>query len=147
MTPRQVFELVVSLEKDLADFYQEIGQVERLRPFADIFSFMTDHSASHAAQIEKMAAATEWPVLNTAPIQELHERLKSSLFDQIRDEQDGTVVMRRLAQTEEVIGQIYQSIAAHFRRLSAANGAIADQFEKLAEEEFGHRDTILEDTP
>jgi hypothetical protein len=34
MTQRQLFELVVALEKDLADFYQKIGQIGRLKPFA-----------------------------------------------------------------------------------------------------------------
>jgi hypothetical protein len=145
MTPRQVFELVVSLENDLADFYQEIGQVERLKPFADIFSFMTDHSASHADRIEKMASATEWPVLNTAPIKELHERLKSSLGEQIRQEEDNAAVMQLLARTEDVIGQLYQSVAEHYQRLSDAYAAVAAQFGKLSSEEFGHRDYILEE--
>jgi hypothetical protein len=145
MTPRQVFELMADLESDLADFYQHIGQIENLKTFADIFSFMTDHSERHAARIRKMARTSEGPVLSTAPVKELHERLKTSLLDQIRDEPDGTVIMSKLAQTEEVVGQLYQSIADHYRKLSAANAALADQFEKLSSEEFGHRDTILEE--
>ncbi len=48
MTPRHILELVVLLERDLAGFYQDIGRIDRLAPFADIFSFMTDHSATQA---------------------------------------------------------------------------------------------------
>ena len=147
MTPRQVFELMAALESDLADFYQQIGQIEHLKTFADIFSFMTDHSERHADRIKKMAMTSDRPTLSIEPVKELHERLKSSLLDQIRDEPDGTIVMRKLAQTEEVIGQLYQSIAEHYRKLSAANALIADQFERLSSEEFGHRDTILEEMP
>jgi hypothetical protein len=40
MTPRLVLDLAVALERDLADFYQKLGKVDRLRQFADIFSFM-----------------------------------------------------------------------------------------------------------
>jgi rubrerythrin len=144
MTPRHVLELSVALEKDLADFYQEIGGIDRLRPFADIFSFMADHSARHAAQIEKAAAAFVWPVLNTEPINELQRRIKSSLLDQIRSETDENAVMSKLARTEDIIGQLYQSIAEHYRKLSESCSAVADQFEGLSREEYGHRDYILE---
>jgi regulator of replication initiation timing len=143
MTPHQVFNLVADLETDLADFYQEIGRIENLKPYADIFSFMTDHSQNHARRIESVAASIDLPVLNTDPINELHRRLKSSLLEQIRDEKDVDTVMHRLARTEETIGQLYQSIADHYRRLAVAYTAVADQFETLSGEEFGHRDYIL----
>jgi hypothetical protein len=143
MTPHEVFELVVALETDLADFYLEMGQIERLKPFADIFSYMTDHSQSHARQIDKAAATINLPLLNTEPINELHQRLKSSLHEQILEEKDEKTVMRRLAQTEEVVGQLYQSIADHYRKLAASYTAVAEQFETLATEEFQHRDYIL----
>ena len=55
MTPRLVLDLAVALERDLADFYQKIGEIDRLRQFADIFSFMVDHSANHAVQIETLS--------------------------------------------------------------------------------------------
>jgi len=143
MTPHQVFERVVALESDLADFYLEMGHSERFKPFADTFSFMTDHSQNHARQIDSAAASINLPVLNIDPINELHRRLKSSLLEQIRDEQDEKTVMRLLAQTEETIGMLYQSIANHYRKLAVAYTAVADQFETLSKEEFGHRDYIL----
>lgn len=142
MTPRQLFEKVVALETDLADFYLEIGQIEHLKPLADIFSFMTDHSQEHARQIDRVAAAIDMPELDTDPINELHQRLKSSLLEQIRDEKDKDTIIRKLAQTEDVIGQLYQSIAAHYRKLATAYTAVADQVETLSKEEFGHRDYI-----
>lgn len=146
MTPHQIFELVVALETDLADFYLEMGQSERFKSHADIFSFMTDHSQSHARQIDKVAATIDIPALNTDPINELHRRLKSSLLEKIRDEKDEHTVMRRLAQTEETIGLLYQSIADHYRKRAVAYTAVADQFERLSQEEFGHRDYILDQT-
>jgi len=144
MTPREVFDLAISLEEDLADFYQQIGRIEDLKPFADIFSFMTDHSADHAARIQGMAAEAALPALNTAPMKDLHERLKSSLLEKIQHEKDPTAVMQLLAQTEDAIGQLYRSVAQHYQHLSDAFSAVADQFEKLSQEEFGHRDYILD---
>lgn len=142
MTPHQVFELVVALETDLADFYLEMGQIERLKPFADIFSFMTDHSQNHARQIDRAAAAIDLPELDIAPIETLHRRIKESLQEQVRQEEDGEKVMAELALAEEIVGKLYQSIAKHYRKLATAYTAVADQFETLSKEEFGHRDYI-----
>jgi len=142
MTPHQVFDLVVALETDLADFYLEIGQIERLKPFADIFSFMTDHSKNHARQIDKAAALIELPELNTAPIETLHQRIKASLQEKILQEEDTDKVMAELARAEEIIGTLYQSIAAHYRNRISAYKKIADQFDQLSTEEFDHRDYI-----
>ena len=144
MTPRHILELVVLMERDLADFYQDVGRIDRLTPFADIFSFMTDHSATHAAQIEKTANTLTWPALDTEPIKALHRRIKSSLREQILDETEETAVLKKLARTEEIIGQLYQSIAEHYRKLSESCTAVAEQFEKLSQEEYGHRDYILD---
>ncbi|MCB2170760.1 MAG: hypothetical protein KQI78_24125 [Deltaproteobacteria bacterium] len=142
MTQQQVFELVVALEKDLADFYQKIGQIERLKSFADIFSYMTDHSHNHALQIERAAASIDLPELNIAPIETLHRRIKESLQEQILREDDNDKIMAQLARAEEIIGTLYQSIASHYRKRAATYSQIAEQFDQLYEEELAHRDYI-----
>jgi len=144
MTPHQVFELVVALETDLADFYLELGQVERLKPFADIFSFMTDHSQNHARQIDRAAASIDLPELDTAPIETLHRRIKESLQEQILREENSGKVMAELARAEEIIGKLYQSMASHYHSRAAAYSKIAEQFDQLYEEEFAHRDYIID---
>ena len=143
MSPRELFRLIVDLENDLADFYQEIGQTEHLKAFADIFSFMADHSQRHARRIEGMAASFNLPALNIEPVKELHRRLKSSLQAQIQKEKDEDRAMRQLAHTEEVVGQLYQSMADHYRKLAGAHADLADQLEELSREEYSHRDYIL----
>ena len=143
MTPRELFQLIADLENDLADFYQALGQVEHLKPFADIFSFMTDHSQRHARQIEAMAAGVERPVLNVVPIKELHQRLKTSLHAKITGAKDEDAALRQLAHTEELVGQLYQSMADHYRRTAGAYEELADQLEELSKEEYSHRDYIL----
>jgi rubrerythrin len=144
MTPQALFKLIVDLENDLADFYQDLGQVDRLKAFADVFSFLADHSQRHARRIEKTARSAEMPILNTDPIRELHQRLKASLREQVRNEKDEGKVMRQLARTEEVIGQLYHSMSENYRKQAAACTAIADQLEEISREEYGHRDYILE---
>ncbi len=143
MSPREFFRLIVELENDLADFYQEIGQIERLKPFADIFSFMADHSQRHARRIEAMAAAVNLPVLNPEPVKELHNRLKTSLHAKILGEKNQDRALRQLAHTEEVVGQLYHSMADHYRRLADAYADMAGQLEELSREEYSHRDYIL----
>jgi hypothetical protein len=143
MEPRQLFDLVITLEKDLADFYQKIGQLKHLKPFADIFSYMTDHSQNHARQIEITAASIDLPELNTTAIETLHRRIKESLQEQILLEKNSDKVMAELARAEEIVGTLYQSIADHHRKLAGAHTDIDNQFETLAKEKFEHRDYIL----
>ncbi len=143
MTPQELFQLIVDLENDLADFYEEIGQGERLKSFADIFSFMADHSQRHARRIATMAAAADLPALNIEPVKALHQRLKTSLHAQILEDDDEDRALGRLAHTEEVVGQLYQSMADHYRKLAGAYADIADQLEELSREEYSHRDYIL----
>ena len=143
MTPRELFQLIADLENDLADFYQELGQVKHLRPFADVFSFMADHSQRHARRIETMAAGIDLPVLNVAPVEELHRRLKTSLHAKILEARDEDRALRQLAHTEEVVGQLYQSMADHYRKLAGTYADFADQLEELSREEYNHRDYIL----
>jgi hypothetical protein len=144
MTPREVFALVLALEKDIADFYEELGRTEGLKPFADIFSYMSDHSQQHARQVEKAATAAVLPELDPSPIETLHRRIEESLRSQVPAESDAGQVMAQLARAEEVVGQLYASIAEHFRKRAAALEAIAGQFEQLSREEMAHRDFILD---
>ncbi len=132
MTPRELFQLIAELENDLADFHQELGQVKHLRPFADVFSFMADHSQRHARRIETMAAGIDLPVLNVVPVEELHRRLKTSLHAQILEARDEDRALRQLAHTEEVVGQLYQSMADHYRQLAGTYADVADQLEELS---------------
>ena len=143
MTPRELFQLIAQLENDLADFYQELGRVEHFKPFADVFSYMTDHSQRHARQIETMAAGVEFPALNVEPVKEPHERLKTSLHANTTGEDDENEALRQLAHTEEVVGRLYQSMATHYRKRAGAYTDLADQLEALSREEYNHRDTIL----
>ena len=143
MTPRQVFDLVAELEKDLADFYEDIGRIERLKPYADVFSFMSDHSQSHARQVEAAARHT-LPELDPSPIETLHRRIKEGLKEQVLQAENGDRVLSLLARAEEIIGELYQSIADHYRKQAAVLTGIADQFTQLGRDELAHRDFILD---
>jgi rubrerythrin len=138
-----LFETVVALERDLADFYHALGRSERLKPLADIFSYMADHSARHADRIQDATVRSDPPPLNIAPLQALQERLKSALRQQVESEADDRLVLERLAQAEDIVGQMYQSLAQYFQQSAARSQDIAALFEKLAQEERGHRDYIL----
>lgn len=141
MTPHQVSDLVAALEKDLADFYADLGRVERLKPYADIFSFMSDHSQRHARQVEAAARHT-LPELDPAPIETLHRRVKEGLKEQVLEAQSGDRVLSLLARAEEIVGELYQSIADHYRKQAAILTGIAEQFTQLSRDELDHRDFI-----
>ena len=59
------------------------------------------------------------------------------------EDDDKDRALGQLAHTEEIVGQLYQSMADHYRKLAGAYADVADQLEELSREEYSHRDYIL----
>jgi hypothetical protein len=51
MTPQQAIDRIVSFEKDLAGFYEDLQLKASLKPLEKICRFMAQHSAIHAEMI------------------------------------------------------------------------------------------------
>jgi DNA phosphorothioation-dependent restriction protein DptG len=141
-TPQEVIDLVVAFEKDLAAFYQVLQLKPDLKPLARICRFMAQHSDIHAEMIANYRSNAEIPQLQTDPLETLHERLKTSLQQELAASTDIGEVVNKIAQAEDVISQAYAKIADHYSDLADTYQMIAGKFRSLAEDERQHRDTI-----
>jgi rubrerythrin len=143
MGPQQIIDMVVSLEKDLATFYEDLQLKASLKPLEKICRFMAQHSAIHAEMIANYRSNAEIPQLEINPLRILHERLKTGLRKELIDTKDVNEVARKLSQAEEIIGQAYAKIADHYNQVADNYRMIASKFNALADDERSHRDQIL----
>jgi hypothetical protein len=82
-TPQQVIDLVVSFERDLASFYDDLLLEPHLKPLENICRFMAQHSLIHAEMIANYRSDANIPQLQVTPLTTLHNRLKTSLRKEI----------------------------------------------------------------
>jgi hypothetical protein len=143
MTPQQIIDRVVSLERELADFYTNLQSEPHLKPLEKIFRFMARHSAIHAELIANYRTDASIPQLEIDPLKTLHDRLKAGLREELSKSDDIHEAARKLSRAEEVIGLAYDRIADHYAHVSDTYGKIAGKFKALAEDERNHRDYIL----
>jgi rubrerythrin len=144
MTPRQIIDLVVSFEKDLATFYEDLQLKASLKPLEKICRFMAQHSAIHAELIANYRSNADVPQLEINPLGTLHDRLKTSLRKELIATDDVNEAARKLSQAEEIVSQAYAKIADHFDQVADTYRMIASKFNSLADDERTHRDYILQ---
>ena len=143
LTPQEVIDLVVALEKDLVGFYDDLPLRNELKPLEKICRFMSQHSAIHAQLIANYRSNAAIPQLHPDPLTTLHERLKTALREELATTDDIDQAAVRLAQTEEALAMAYARIAKHFADVADVNQSIAGRSDTLADDERSHRDYIL----
>jgi DNA phosphorothioation-dependent restriction protein DptG len=142
ITPQQVIDLVVAFEKDLATFYKALQLKPNLKPLEGTCRFMAQHSEIHAEMIANYRSNADIPQLQTNPLATLHERLKTSLEQELATTDDVAKAADKIAQAEDIISQAYAKIADHYSELADTYQMIAGKFRSLAEDERQHRDYV-----
>jgi hypothetical protein len=145
MTPQQIIDRVVSFEKDLAAFYEDLELKGSLKPLEKVCRFMAQHSAIHAEMIANYRSNAKIPQLEINPLGILHDRLKTSLRDALAATDDIDQAARQLSQAEEIVGHAYAKIADHYAQVADAYRMIAGKFDALAADERSHRDHIIKE--
>jgi len=145
--PVPIFDFITTLETDIAGFYRRLKAVSRLVHSGPLFDFMATHSEGHAREVAGLAARHVRPELDQAFLREVHGHIKHSLEAEIRNAPDLGEVIEKLAKTEELVGKMYLMIGAHYRSLAAHATAMADDMQRIADEEFQHRDMVRRDRP
>ena len=143
LTPQEVIDLVVALEKDLVEFYDDLPLRKALKPLKRICRFMSQQSAIHAQMIANHRSNAAIPQLRLDPLTTLHERLKTTLHKELAATDDVDQAAIRLSQSEEVLAMAYARIAEHFANVADVYQTIAGKFNTLADDERSHRDYIL----
>ncbi len=66
-------------------------------------------------------------------------------MEEIKNESNIVYVLQKLADSEEQLGKIYKSIAVHYKKNAEKYQMLSSAIDKIGDEEFGHRDVILND--
>jgi rubrerythrin len=143
MEPSALFKLITSLEDDLARFYAKLKNISSLNEFVKVFEKMEQQSRGHSNKIQKDAFSFEVKPLDCQPIYELHNKIKKTLFDKVTTQNDTESALKILADSEEVIGKLYQSIANHYKKQATHYTKLIETLEEISKDEFKHRDAIL----
>jgi|WetSurMetagenome_2_1015567.scaffolds.fasta_scaffold43918_2 hypothetical protein len=139
-----VADLVAYLENDLADFFARIKALPRLKEAQDTLRHMEDQCRQHARRGADISRGYAVPGgLRFGGIVESQARLKQAISDAVIREPDLAVVFRRLADMEATVALLYRRIAEHIRSLGEVHAPIAEEFDRLAADEWQHQTTIL----
>jgi rubrerythrin len=136
---------IVFLENTLATYYQKIKNLARLEGARAVLEFMEVHSFEHAKIIEETRGKYPKPIVRESLIADFQNNLLNSVFKEISEEKDILKVLETLADSEESIGKLYQSFSSLLKKLSDHYLSVAEEIEKIAKEEFNHRDLLLKD--
>ncbi len=136
---------IIFLENTLATFYQKIKNLARLEGARNILEFMEIHSFEHAKIIEELKEQFPKPVMRENMIADFQNNLLDSVFKKITEEKDILQALTILADSEESLGKLYESMARLLKKMADHNLMIAEKIEGIALQEYSHRDLLLKD--
>lgn len=136
---------IIFLENTLATYYQKIKNLARLEGARNVLEFMEVHSFEHAKIIENIKVELQKPVMRENMIADFQNNLVNSVFGKISRENDILKVLDMLADSEESLGKLYESMASILRKTADYNNKIAERIEEIAGHEYQHRDLLRKD--
>lgn len=138
----KIFEVLMLLEEDLAVLYKKLAGITRFAPVRDVFEFLVKQASARALHIRNFPKEFVKPGFNTAVVQELHNRLKDSVFIDTLNEPNLNNCLEKLSSAEDVIGKLYMSMAEYFGKVSDYYMKIGAKIESYSHEEFVRRDML-----
>jgi hypothetical protein len=140
----EYLDLIIRLEDDLARFYEMIKKLVRLKMSREVLEYMEVHSYEHARRVEAFKLKNKKPQFSTEAVVQLHDQIINTVQKSIQHEKDILVVLNKLAGSEDSVGKLYTSMAKYLQGLSSYYKIVAEEIDKIAGEEFNHRDLLLE---
>lgn len=138
-----IFDLLTELELHIAALYNKAKKLTRFKEFAETFQLMETVSANHSAEIKKMGNNKSMPVFDRAAVIRMHDKIKNKLWEDVIKETDESLILKKMAQSEEDAGKLYTAISLYFKKLSEYYSNVSNDIQKIAGEEFEHRDALL----
>ncbi len=136
---------IIFLENTMATYYQKIKNLARLEGARAVLEFMEVHSFEHAAIIEETRDRFPKPAVRESMIADFQNNLLNTVLKKISEEKDILAVLQTLAESEESMGKLYQSMSSLLKKTADHYVSVADQIESIARQEFDHRDLLLKD--
>jgi hypothetical protein len=144
MEPKLILKLISLFEKDMAEFYSKLKNVSMLMECAEVFKSMESYSQKHAVHIGSECMPPRISHLSVEPLNRLHNNVKESFLNEIKNESDLQVILKKLADVEDQTGKIYKSIAKHYGKFADNYQKLSDEISGIGDDQFIHRDSILE---
>lgn len=136
---------IIFLENTMATYYQKIKNLARLEGARAVLEFMEVHSFEHAAIIEETRDRFPKPAVRESMIADFQNNLLNTVLKKISEEKDILAVLQTLAESEESMGKLYQSMSSLLKKTADHYVSVAEQIESIARQEFDHRDLLLKD--
>jgi rubrerythrin len=141
---KEVLDLIIQVEEDLAAFYNKVKGISRLDSAKGVFQYMVEESFKHARSIESLKNKFEKPGIQTTLVLDITHKIREKLFTNIIQEKNYNKAIDQMAQTEENIGKLYANIAAFYLKLSSYYQKVSESINHISEEEMEHRDKLLQ---
>lgn len=145
MDPIDVLKVFIKLEKDIAAFYKKLKNISSIGEIVRTYEKMEQQSSRHAERIMQDYKSFRIHDLDIAPLIILHNHVKKNLLEEIKNESNILYILQKLADSEEQLGNIYKSIAVHYKKNARKYMALGEAIDKIGDEEYSHRDVILKD--
>lgn len=138
-----IFDMLEFLENDLADTYVYLKEKSKLPLLSAVYNYMINHSRRHAEEIKRMHAGLEVATLDEEKVFTFQRNLKLRLTERMHQQTDEIETTRKMADTEEITGQLYTHLAGQFRKIGRFYNGLADNLDSLAEDEYEHKEQLL----
>lgn len=141
----EYLEYAVLLEKAIAGFYEQLKKQDKLGRIKQVLEFMETHSMEHAERLSEASRSLSKPALGDSMIMDYQNFVTRKVYEQVDQEHDLLKILQALADSEEKLGDLYNTISDVMGQLSSHYTHVAEKFREIARDEYRHRDLLLAD--
>jgi len=141
--PLDIFELVSELEIHIAELYGKMKIISRFRDYFDTFRLMEEISFDHSEKIKDLMKKYTVSAFDRISVIKIHDKIKNKLWENVIESNDEKSIIKKMSESEESVGKLYFAIAAYYKKLSEYYNNISKEMEKIASEEFDHKELLL----
>ncbi len=142
--PLDIFDLIAELETRIAELYGRMKIISRFNNVADTFELMEKLSYEHSEKIKKMIKKYSVASFDRNAVIKIHDRIKNKLWENVISGEDENTIIKKMSESEESVGKLYFAISSYYKKISQYYNNISNEMEKIAKDEYDHRDTLLE---
>lgn len=139
-----IFDLISELELRISELYGRMRKISRFKDVSDTFGLMEKLSYDHSEKIKKMIKKYTVASFDRNAVIKIHDRIKDKLWENVLNGEDENSIIKKMSDSEESVGKLYFAISSYYKKLSEYYNNISIEMEKIAKEEYDHRDTLLE---
>lgn len=141
----EYLDYAVLLEKAIAGFYEQLKNQDKLGRIKQVLEFMETHSMEHAERLEEVSQSLSKPSLGDNAVLDYQNFVTRKVYEQVDQEHDLLKILSVLANSEEKLGDLYNTISDVMGQLSQHYINVAEKFKEIARDEYRHRDLLLAD--